>query len=282
MGTEAVENGFQYLQISPEQYHQRSEINHGLIRCYASEGPLVCHAKYIENSIPRNDSDALRFGRAFHMAMAEPGAWQDYYQIIPTTFTDGSDINRRLKAHREWLAELEQRAAAAGKDFISDAEATDIEAMVDSVWANPAAARYCQAATRQNVERAAIRRDTETDLWLRALADLDLSEQLDTIVDFKSTRHCRPADFIRDAYRNGYHYQAAHYLRVFGARHFILVGVHKQSPFEAMVYRVPDLVIDQATTRNQLVLRRIQDSLAMDSWHNLGWGEELALSLEEQ
>lgn len=264
------------LQISIAEYHERPEVSSGMIRCFATEGPWMCYHKYGLRDIERPDSDACQLGRAFHAAIAIPEQLDDFLEVMPATMPDGEEINLRKKDHRVYKAEREFYAKSSGKEFVTSDEYDKITRMVESVYDNPAAKPYV-GRTDGGHEVACISKDPVTGLDLKALADIHLG---DTIVDFKTTRFSTADEFVRDAFKRGYTYQAAHYLKCFGAQKFVLIAVRNERPWESMVYVVPKTRIQDAMQSNQSILKHIKSCYDTGSWHSLGYGSEIPLEYE--
>lgn len=290
----------QVLDILPHEYHERPEISHSGIKCFAKEGPLMFHARYVARTVQAPDSGAKRLGRVFHLAMSDPKSWVDFVEIRPDTLGDdedlymvaadwaegdskapltpGSPISNRYPAHREYLERRRQRAEREGKEFISEEELIKVTHMVASVYENPAALEYVGKGGL--VEKACIAKDRQTGLGLRALVDLWLD---DIVVDFKTTRHTTANGFVNEALNKwSYNYQAEWYLRVTGARSFKIISVRNDPPFESMVYTVPRTIILATREANDYHLQALKECFETDSWHSLYWGSELDLGTGER
>lgn len=225
-------------------------------------------ARHITHEIESDDSKSKQLGRAFHAACTNPEYFSDHYAIIPNVMEDGTDINKRMPSHREWLADREAEAIAADKDWVSADQVEPIKRMIESVMDNPATSRYL--IRDGGVEKAVISQDRETGQDIKALVDLDLGS---IIVDLKTTRRSTVGWFADDSVKFGYDYQAAHYLDVTEADQFIIIGVRNEPPYEAMAYSVPAEDIKVARDKNHETLRKIKECHDLGSWHSLGWGE---------
>lgn len=279
-----------------EDYFSRPEISSGFIRTFAKHGPWMCYHAYIAKTLESPDSDAQRLGRAFHLAMSEPHAWSQYAVTRPTSLEDdellddirrqyagkgsaplryGAPLELKYPAHRAYLAAKENAAALAGHEMFSREEMGLLHAQVASVYENVACRRY--VGQGDPTELAGFAKHAATQLDCKGLADILCS---DAVVDFKTTRQLTANQFISDAMRFGYHYQAAHYLAIFDRPKFVIIAVRNQPPFESMVYVVPSRRLEEAQESNEMVLREIADCYATDSWHSLGHGTEIVLEYE--
>ena len=200
-------------------------------------------------SVPREDSSALRLGRAIHCAVLEPERWASDYIVEP----DVNATTRAGKAERaQWLAPLAARAGlsesvVAQPDFgdqkykaNKDAKNTwrasfagkarIIDGSEDVAEFLPAGAEVLTADEHATAEAcaAAIAAHTHASAWLRGgrteqvvtwtdpetgvkcKARLDLSKA-GGVVDLKSTRHHTVRQIAADCARYLYHGQLAWY-----------------------------------------------------------------------
>lgn len=248
-----------WLAIAPKEYFELPAYGSGALRCFARSGQLVFYHEYLMQDREESDSGAQRLGRAFHAAMEDENAWRERYAVIPTKieqdeFYDavraeehggkslalGDEINLRLKSHKLYMQAHKDRAAREGKDFVTETELEIVYGQVSAVYDNPAVRELLHEKREFNVEATCLL-EHDSGITLKALVDLPLQSQN---VDFKTTRHRIPVEFIRDAYKRGYDWQAGHYALVTGKRDFSFVSVTNCPPFEANLFTVPRQVVN--------------------------------------
>jgi len=297
------------VEMSPAEYHAADAVSSGGLKCYAKEGPLMYHAKYVSRTADDKDSDAKRLGRAFHSAM-EHGEWENLFCILPDIvgdddeliqsvnaqfegtkskrLTSGEEINLRLPTHRVYLDAITLSANLKGLEVLSKGEGRVIQAMVESVFENPAAAEY---VGHGQSEIACFGQCELTGLPVKALGDLLQPER---VIDFKTTRQSTVNGWRDEALRKlSYQYQAEWYMRVFGVEEFVFITVRNEPPWESMVYTLnyddcsssrgplATPVGDQMRSvkdANEYTLHAIKDCYDTDSWHSLYWGAEIPLA----
>lgn len=145
---------------------------------------------------PRKDTDALLLGRAIHCAALEPDLWFTGY----------------AKSHD--FGDLRTKAGKAARDSFAPAPRTTYldEEQFDL-------AERCAAAIRGHKEAMGLLgggRREETVQWVDKETGLKCKCRFDNIrpndsSDIKSTRHCTPRAFLRDASSLLYHGQLAWY-----------------------------------------------------------------------
>jgi hypothetical protein len=291
------------LNITPTEYHDLPGISSGGIRCFAKEGPLMYHSRYVLKENQPADSSAKRLGRAFHLAMSDPSDWYKEFCVVPPVLEDdeqlaairsswngrhtkaclevGTEVDMRTGPHREYIELKRQDASAHGREWITRNELDKQAHMINSITESAAAMEYVGIADAKT-EAACVNIDKATGMEIKALGDVVLPATR-TIVDFKATRQTTANGFIRDALKKySYQYQGEWYTRVFEYDSFVIISVRNEPPYEAMVYRIPPEVMTEVRERNDFHLDALWGCYDQDSWHSLGWGGELDLSDEKR
>ena len=150
-------------------------------------------------------------------------------------------IDVEAKRGKAWT-EPAEAARAAGKTPLTVAEWAEVQAMRDSVFANPEAAKLltgheAEVSLRWDVDGTPVK--ARLDGW---------HQEAGIVVDLKTTRDASPRGFGRSAAEYGYHAQAAHYQSgVFNltdkSHDYYIVAVEKAAPYVTAVYEVfPDML----------------------------------------
>lgn len=297
------------LDITPDEYFLRPEISNSCLRCYMTEGPLVCYHSYIKRDISSPTSEAKEFGSAFHAAVADPDSFLDYYATIPTIIQDdaaadavraglsatnskavfeiGAEIDRRKPAHRQYVDLLREQATIRGMDYVAESDFERIQAMIACIHQHSAASEYVSLSAPHNTEVAYVSRDRKYDIGIKALVDLDLGE---VIVDYKTTKETTPQGFQREIRKN-YKYQAEWYLRVTGAKKMVFIAISKKPPHECFVFTLTREELNDRNNMlatdvmgelysvahaNDVALSTLEQSISLDQWHSNGHGVEMS------
>lgn len=293
-----------FISMSDDEYFDIYAVSSSGLRCFATEGSWIYYKQFVERSITRDYSDALRVGHAVHQAVELGDEWLDlvyrvpevieagdiYDQCVsdlksktPDHFSPGEPINKRSPIHRNYLR-IHKESVSEDMISLSEVEIADIELQRLAIQENGACH---ELLTRPNSQRevACFRSDTKSDMLMKCKIDVLWS---DLIVDIKSTRKTVPHQFVTHAVGKrgtgglGYHYQSEWYQRVTGINDFKTVVVSKSKAPEAWLFSYPEWVIDQARDANDNHFWSIANCHLMDSWHTTGHGTELPIDPSER
>lgn len=209
---------------------------------------------------PKDETAAMRLGRAIHAAALEPLRLGDEFIVY--------DGTRRGKAWTEFQAANETR------EILTRPEWAKVEGAVKAIQQ-----RHIQWLTRRG--------ETEMPLeWTEPNFGFPCAGRVDRLVDgvlveIKSSAIWGERQFATAAARMGYHLQAAWYidgLRRAGhdvREEAIIVAVESQAPFDVAVYRLPDEAIKAGRDQVHTLLERLQECLEDDRWPGVAEGETI-------
>jgi hypothetical protein len=217
---------------------------------------------------PREDTSALRNGRANHVAVFEPEKFANLVAVW--------DGGRRQG--KTWDAFLE---ANAGKDILTRAEHDQLVGMQRAVRQHPVARDYLRGGQAE-----------VSVLWTFTIPELGISMPCksrldyltpDCILDLKTCRDASPAAFGRAAFNFEYHAQGAFYQdAVFAATGrrlpYIVPAAELSPPCVVQVYRLPEHVLAAGRDRYRALLCQLDACRREDRWDGYA-SEELELEL---
>ena len=195
------------------------------------------HFKYQQDN-PKEDTKALKFGRAVHKYILENDDFYNEYVVEPV-------FDKRTKAGKEayqlFLAE------ACDKETISEDDLSVIKDMYAAVQAHPLAVALLTGEHEKDFfwtddvtgEKCKCRPD--------CLTELDGKKY---IVDYKSTDSCEDGHFERACRKYGYKFQAGMYREgvfqnTFEDYGFAFVAQEKTAPYAVRVYICSDEFISE-------------------------------------
>lgn len=208
--------------LSARDYHAADGISKGGLDAIARS---PAHYRYGE----REDTAALRQGRAIHTAVLEPELFEATYAL--------AEGRRNKSAEKTELTKLEWETCKGVAAAIAE------HPTCEDLFANG------------EPEESVFWHDTDTLLLCRCRPDWthygDNIDRQPYLLDLKTTKDASPGGFARtvDTYR--YHVQAAFYLDGWSAAvsrwcdEFIFIAVEKTPPYAIGLYRLPDWKIEE-------------------------------------
>lgn len=192
------------------------------------------HFKWYQKH-PPEPTDSLLFGSLVHKAILEPESFGDEYAILP-------DIDRRTKAGKEqYDTFLEQNA---GKTIVSPKMAEQAANMTLVATRNPLVKTLLDGPH----EIPFFWEDQELPIPYKCRVDglVEIDDRI-VIVDYKSAANAATEKFSTDAFRHGYHLQAAFYsegvkqsLELNYTPEFIFIVQEKKAPFAVNVIKASE------------------------------------------
>lgn len=262
--------GHIHLGIAAEDYHQREL---GVVSKSALDEIDRSPAHYFAwaNGLEREETPALKFGKAFHCSQLEPHVFESTYRVEPDF---GDCRTKDGKARRD-----EWRAGNAGRVLITADDMEAIIGMQRSVAAHPAASRLIQAGQSEVTLRYV---DEGTGLPGKSRADYWVREKR-FVVDLKSTRDASKEAFAKDVYNRRYHVQDALYRAAFAAcgeriDHFAIIAVEKEPPYAVAVYTLDTDAVTKGYASARLNIETLKVCLEKNEWPSYNMGvEQLSL-----
>ena len=219
---------------------------------------------------PRPDTADLAIGRVVHALVFEPETLKVDYAIY-----EGGD--RRGK---EWDA---FKAANEGKTIFKPNELTAAAAMAAAVKAHDLVKPYLKGGKFEQVMEWA---DPITGMRCKCRTDWTV-ENIETLVDLKTTRSINMRRFAADVGRFGYHGQHAHYgdgcthaLGWTPKRH-LLIAVEKLAPYDVAVYELDGDAIEAVKAKVVELMEKLQWCRDNDRWPGRQFDWDAHLSREE-
>ena len=86
------------------------------------------------------------------------------------------------------------------------------------------------------------------------------------VVDLKTTQDASPAAFAKDVANFKYHLQAAFYMRLTGAKKFVIVAQEKELPCANRVYTLDEAALAEGNRLMDEAIALYTQCVAFDSW----------------
>ena len=206
---------------------------------------------------PREETKALRLGKAAHAAFLTPDIWATTYKSLPET------LDRRTKDGKATYEAI--LASMKPGDTLLPFDEYELATEIAQ-----AASRIADNLIYRNgawVERVLQGKDKSTPL--KGIPDLIDSEGW--IYDLKTTDDASERAAVRTILNYGYHLQAAHYIRLAHCnrsdiRGFRLIMVEKDAPHQGCVYQIDGDLLDLGRKETERAYSLYDKCLAEDNW----------------
>lgn len=211
---------------------------------------------------PEEPTPALVFGQAAHKMLLEPTEFYEEFAVKP------EGIDRRTKEGKEEYARFLRQAE--GKTVIDLDTYATIRGMVDKAIGNPQVRKLLSGRK----EIPFFWTDPDTGVACKVKCDcVTYLDDMPVIVDYKTCKSAKTEDFIRDAYKYGYHLQVAMYTEgMMQVKHlkerpmFVFIVEEKDPPFALNLVTVPDDVMDYGLDTMRELLGIYKECEEMDNW----------------
>lgn len=226
--------------------------------CKVLQSPL--HFKETE----RKETEALKDGNFIHFALSEPEKIADLYYRMPK-------CDRRTTVGKE--AFKEHLRVANGRDCLVEEKYDGYLKLSKKVCLKPIINNLLHLGSKEITAIAEI-----NGVKCKARADLMIINKTDdklkgTIVDWKTTEDARYHPFRRCIERYRWNLQCAWYLQVFNAAmpevefdEFIFGALEKSAPYESMLYRASEEMIEDGWAECLKGLHLYKTCLDKNEW----------------
>jgi len=202
----------------------------------------------------KKDSPAFQMGRLVHLAALQPELLAERVAVSPS-------VDRRTKEGKATF-ELFQSGLKEGQECVSQDIYEDViriaksahDALVDlnlTEWQTEMGCVIGMGTISIKGRPDLIAKDANGDL---------------VVVDLKTTQDASPAAFAKDVANFKYHLQAAWYMRLTGAKKFIIVAQEKDLPCANRVYTLDEAALAEGNRLMEEAIALYSQCVAFDSW----------------
>lgn len=221
----------------------------------------------------REETDALRLGRAVHCAMLEPARFAATYVVMPYLGDVKEGVRTGYRSNAAKARRAEWEAEHGGAPALGEDEVTVVRGMVESVLAHPKARLLLEGGQSEVTCRW---RDPASGVEGKSRPDHH-SPDIAVCADLKSTQDASESAFARAVGNFGYHLQCDWYVRGLAATadpatDFIFVAAEKEPPYAVALYQIDQDALAMAYETNSRRLDRLAKCLASNEWPGLPLG----------
>jgi hypothetical protein len=193
----------------------------------------------------------------------EPANLGNAYVIRPEH--KAGDADDEWHGKKKWCKEWNK--AHSDKVVITKEKSDRIPRIVARLKELP---EFFSALENGHREVSFFKRDPETDLLLKCRTDLIAKDFYGDlwIFDMKKVQTGQAGEeaFGKSAFDYGYHIQAAAYLKLTGAKHFVLVPFDDAEPFDACQHELTDEMLDWGAKEYRRILLAYAKCVSENRW----------------
>ena len=196
----------------------------------------------------KETTNAMTFGRAFHLSILEPEKFSDKVAIWEGKTKRGNAWDEFSSANKE-----------RGRDIISTVEFECIKGMEDVITSNEDIVEVLFGEGRGNfrTEVPMVWQDSLSSVLCKGKVDVLRNDGI--IVDIKTTQDASFEAFRRSAYKYGYNRQSAFYVDGFNAKGFVFIVIEKKAPYNVGVYECSEEFIESGRVEYLDLLMRYRN-----------------------
>lgn len=253
--TKQVETGL--VEEDDDTYHAtRPILSSGGIRKLI-ESPKKFHAEYI-CGIKSKPTKAMEFGTIVHKILLQGSKYRDLVRVKP----DFGDLRNKANKERsnDWINDQ-----PFGAIFLTEEEDYLVKSMIEGILFHPRAKHYLKNGMPEMSGYF-----MKNGIQCKIKPDFINSKGL--LVDLKTTIRSDERSFSAQAWREGYHIQAAFYLmgmeEITGRKHelFSIIAVEKSYPSEVTVCDISEFTLEQARADIEMAFTRLKNCIDSNEW----------------
>ena len=232
-------------------------------------------AHFANREEEEQESDALRFGSAYHCLILQPENFESEFYvfddsaIIDILIGEGFKNPRATNKYKEW--QEAEMAKVGVRTTLSKDEYKRMERMRNVLMSHPYAKKLLTGGVAEQGYIGTLHTD-EGDIDVKIKPDYQ-KEKGKLIIDLKTTRDASRDGFPRLAADGNYHIQAAFYSDVLEAyyndgmsRTFIFIAQEKVAPYAFNLFECSPQFITQGRYEYSQLLKLYKHCLDNDDW----------------
>jgi exodeoxyribonuclease VIII len=202
----------------------------------------------------KKDTPAFQVGRLVHLAALQPELLAERVAVAPIVDRRTKDGKASYEAFQAGLKEGQECVSADVYDDVIRISKAAHEALVDLGLTDWQTEMGCVSGLG--------------NITLKGRPDLiakDANGDL-VVVDLKTTQDASPAAFAKDVANFKYHLQAAFYMRLTGAKKFVILAQEKELPCANRVYTLDEAALAEGNRLMEEAIALYSQCVAFDSW----------------
>lgn len=213
-------------------------------------------------------TEAMKLGTVLHLARFEPRRFHEQILIEPETI-GGEKVNKRLKAHRDFLKMFHEQNKE--KIILTSTQFENTMGMLNALANNQDVVNLFQVGEPEA---------TRTWRW----NDHDCKGRADWIgvdangkrygVDLKKTQSARKDDFERTIWNRMYYLQAWWYCHGFELDYFLFIAIDERAPHGIGIYKADTTMLEAGEKKAKSLIKKLDECEKEQNFHSYTKGIE--------
>lgn len=211
------------------------------------------YIEYCNGNIGQYETEAMKFGTAYHHFVLEPETFDDTYFILNLMDRPEPTRSMNLGVNKRWKKDV--MLANVNKVLISSDDFETIKKMAVELSTNSNVTDMFVGST---FEKIMLWQNRESKVLCKAKIDI-INEEKGFICDLKTTQSANPKVFTDTIVSRNYHRQAAFYLDSVGMKDYYIIAQEKVYPYGFCIYKLSEGLIQQGREDYQRLLNEYVD-----------------------
>lgn len=231
---------------------------------YMDKSPL--HYRNRKDLMVKTTED-MELGTLLHVGLLEPHLLKDSYVVEPETIVIKGieeELNRRKKAHKEFLEKLREEATLKGQLVVTAKNLEKLTGMLTEC----SKSRALKALMNLPGESEVAATWEYMGFKWKGRADRLIQHPIfgRTVIEVKKTQNASSSAFSREIYNRSYDVGVSAYLRGFEADALIFVACESNAPYPIGIYKADDSMVERAHSHTDALLTKLRSCLEKDEW----------------
>ena len=252
------------LEITDDNYYADDRYMSQSMLSYV-EKSMRHYIEYVSGNIGNYETEAMKFGTAYHHFVLEPETFDDVYFILDLLERPEPTRSMNLAANKRWKEDI--MLANVNKQLINSNDFDSIKCMAKELSTNN---NIQDLFVGSEFEKIILWKNRESGVLCKGKIDI-INEDKEFICDLKTCQTANPKVFKDTIVNRNYHRQAAFYLDAVGMKDYYIIAQEKVYPFAYCTYKLSDELIEEGRKEYQMLLNKfktLNDGINFNHYNN--------------
>lgn len=241
------------LEINDENYYEDKKYMSQSALSYVDKS-MRHYIEYSMGNIGNYETEAMKFGTAYHHYVLEPETFYDNYFVLDLLDRPEPTRSMNLGVNKKWKEDI--MLANASVIILNSDDFNKIKKMTAELFTSDAAQEMFVGSEFEKIQ---LWQNRESGIYCKGKIDI-INEEKGFICDLKTAQSANPKVFTETIKNRNYHRQAAFYLDSVGLKDYYILAQEKTFPFGFCIYKLSQELIEEGRKDYQRLLNFYKDS----------------------